>query len=485
MHMQDLIGGIEAILFASANPMTEADLKKVVARWVMSLPPETDDAADAAASPLQLEASLDEPQNGAAQDTEAETAENQADADQVSVADATALDALQPSEQPTPQPDPQADGALSEPVHIPDAELQAAGSEAAGDAEVPPAPSPDEHVGRLTLDKPLPQVVAASDGADTAIDAEAAEAEAEAEGAKADDVDDEAAAPKAHVHASDGASEAKPKAQHDTDVVAAPVGAGEVAQTAASDEVQAADDATLAPEPVAAVSAQQTRFDWRKHFKAAIAAVKNRWQDPPEHCGFTLVEVADALTFRSNPRFAPVLLAMRDDKPPKLSRAAMETLAIIAYRQPVTKPESDHIRGVDCGGTIKMLLDRNLIRIVGKKEEPGRPLLYGTGPEFLSFFNLASVHNLPSLRAFDELNDDSEDALRELDALPSLQELSAQAKQFRLDDEPAMGSLDAAVDALRRTESTSRDALAEQGITLAGDDDDKPRAASAPAPTQH
>ena len=161
----------------------------------------------------------------------------------------------------------------------------------------------------------------------------------------------------------------------------------------------------------------------------------------------------------------------------------METLAIVAYRQPVTKPEADHIRGVDCGGTIKMLLDRSLLCIVGKKEEPGRPLLYGTTQEFLNFFSLQNIRELPSLRTFDELNDDSEDALRDLDALPSLQELSASARQFRLDDEPAMGALDDAVEALRRTEVTSRDALAAQGIALGAQAGDV--ADAAVSPTRH
>ena len=87
------------------------------------------------------------------------------------------------------------------------------------------------------------------------------------------------------------------------------------------------------------------------------------------------------------------------------------------------------------------------------------------------------------MRTFDELNDDSEDALRDLDTLPSLQELSASAKQFRLDDEPAMGALDDAVEALRRTEVTSRDALAAQGIALGAQAGDV--ADAAVSPTRH
>ena len=93
-------------------------------------------------------------------------------------------------------------------------------------------------------------------------------------------------------------------------------------------------------------------------------------------------------------------------KPVRLTRAQIETLAICSYRQPVTRPEIDEIRGVDSGGTLKTLLDRSLIRIVGKKEEPGRPILYGTTREFLEFFNLRDLKDLPTLREFHELSEE-------------------------------------------------------------------------------
>ena len=83
----------------------------------------------------------------------------------------------------------------------------------------------------------------------------------------------------------------------------------------------------------------------------------------------------------------------------------LETLAIVAYRQPITRPEIDEIRGVDCGPVLKTLLDRNLIRMIGKKEEVGRPLLYGTTPEFLRTFSLGDLSELPTLREFHELGE--------------------------------------------------------------------------------
>jgi segregation and condensation protein B len=211
-----------------------------------------------------------------------------------------------------------------------------------------------------------------------------------------------------------------------------------------------------------------------KELPAAFDALKGRWNEAAQR-GFVLLEVAEGLVFRSSPRYADVMRAMREDaKPQRLSKPAMETLAIIAYRQPVTKPEVDDIRGVDCGGTIKVLLERNLLRIVGKKEEPGRPMLYGTTKEFLSFFNLGGLGQLPSLREFHELSEEAEDELRQVEGLPSLKELSESAKQLRLQDEPEVAVLEEAVDILKSTENAAREALAAQGIALVESDEPPP-----------
>ena len=83
----------------------------------------------------------------------------------------------------------------------------------------------------------------------------------------------------------------------------------------------------------------------------------------------------------------------------------LETLAIVAYRQPITRPEIDEIRGVDCGPVLKTLLERSLVRMIGKKEEVGRPILYGTTPEFLRTFSLRDLTELPTLREFHELGE--------------------------------------------------------------------------------
>jgi segregation and condensation protein B len=213
-------------------------------------------------------------------------------------------------------------------------------------------------------------------------------------------------------------------------------------------------------------------------FAHALVALKERWAQQGETCGFTLVEVAEGYAFRTHPRYASVLRAMREEKPLRLSRAALETLAIVAYRQPVTKPDMDFIRGVDCGGSLKQLLERDLVKIVGKKEEAGRPLLYGTTREFLSFFNLVQLTQLPSLREYHELNEASQEELHAMEGIAGLHALTETAKSLRLEEEPAVADLEEAVSSLKSTESHTREALAAQGISLVQSEEEAPAAAS-------
>jgi segregation and condensation protein B len=123
--------------------------------------------------------------------------------------------------------------------------------------------------------------------------------------------------------------------------------------------------------------------------------------------GIVLGEIAGGWLFRTSAQFAPFVRELTSERPVRLTRAQVETLAIVAYRQPITRPEIDDIRGVDSGATLKLLLERDLLRILGKKDEPGRPLLYGTTSHFLEFFGLKSLRDLPTLREFTELSDDS------------------------------------------------------------------------------
>lgn len=132
--------------------------------------------------------------------------------------------------------------------------------------------------------------------------------------------------------------------------------------------------------------------------------------------GIVLTEVSGGYLFRTHHAFSTWVQQLVQGRPVRLSRAQLETLSIIAYRQPITRPEIDQIRGVDSGGTLKILLDRNLIRILGKKEEPGRPILYGTTREFLDFFSLKDLRELPTLREYSELTEESRLAVERLAA---------------------------------------------------------------------
>lgn len=134
----------------------------------------------------------------------------------------------------------------------------------------------------------------------------------------------------------------------------------------------------------------------------ALMSLSVAWQER----GVQLHNVAGGWQLRTNPRNAVWVQRMVARKPVRLTRSQLETLAICAYRQPITRPEIDEIRGVDSGGTLRTLLDRSLVRILGKKEEAGRPLLYGTTREFLEFFNLRDLRELPTLREFQELSDE-------------------------------------------------------------------------------
>lgn len=119
--------------------------------------------------------------------------------------------------------------------------------------------------------------------------------------------------------------------------------------------------------------------------------------------GLELREVGGGWQLRTRPEVAPWLARLQVVKPVRFSRAALEALAMVAYRQPVTRAEVEEVRGVDCGGVLKMLLERGLVRIVGKKDVPGRPLLYGTSRKFLEVFGLSGLGALPSLRDLEEL----------------------------------------------------------------------------------
>ena len=122
--------------------------------------------------------------------------------------------------------------------------------------------------------------------------------------------------------------------------------------------------------------------------------------------GVHLYYVAGGYQFRSARETADFVKTLVAPKPVRLTRAQLETLAIIAYRQPITRPEVDDVRGVDSGSSLKVLTDRGLVKILGRKDEPGRPLVYGTTARFLEFFGLGSLKDLPTLQEFSDLTDE-------------------------------------------------------------------------------
>jgi segregation and condensation protein B len=121
--------------------------------------------------------------------------------------------------------------------------------------------------------------------------------------------------------------------------------------------------------------------------------------------GFFLAEVAGGFQVRTRPEYGQWVRRLKETRPARLSRAAMETLSIVAYKQPVLRSDVEYLRGVDCGGTLRTLLERGLIRILGRKDLPGRPIIYGTTRQFLELFDLKDLNELPSLKDLTDLGE--------------------------------------------------------------------------------
>ena len=184
--------------------------------------------------------------------------------------------------------------------------------------------------------------------------------------------------------------------------------------------------------------------------------------------GIVLHEVAGGWQLRTSPLNAGFARRFLRVKPQRLTRAALETLAIVAYRQPVTRPEIEEVRGVDCGAVLKALLERKLVKILGKKEEPGRPILYGTTREFLEFFALKDLASLPTLREFHELSEEHREIVEKEAQEP-------QATVAGIVEELA----DPAAAAAMETARARGDAALEELERAIADADEKGRAAEA------
>ena len=169
--------------------------------------------------------------------------------------------------------------------------------------------------------------------------------------------------------------------------------------------------------------------------------------------GFYLDEVAGGYQIRTRPEYTEWIKKLIQPKPLRLSKPALETLVIIAYKQPIIRSDIEHIRGVDCGGVLRVLLERKLIRVLGRKEIAGRPMIYATTKRFLEIFDLKSLKDLPTPKEIEELGADAAEgtAAHMMDTAATSETLLESS-----------GGVEAAGERIEETESTEPDAPADE-----------------------
>ena len=133
----------------------------------------------------------------------------------------------------------------------------------------------------------------------------------------------------------------------------------------------------------------------------AVESIKQEFNEKSSH-GVYLSVNDNGISFKTKPEYFDVISGSLEVKPIKFTGPQLETLSIIAYKQPVTKNEIDAVRGFDSSSTLKFLLEKNLIKVAGRKEIVGRPLIYKTGDYFLEVFNLKNLNDLPSVKEMDD-----------------------------------------------------------------------------------
>ena len=157
-----------------------------------------------------------------------------------------------------------------------------------------------------------------------------------------------------------------------------------------------------APEPVSARKLAEVVPGLETEDAVAIVAELGREYEQLGRA-FEIWEVAGGYQLRTRPEYASYLRLLHRERPLRLSRAALETLAVVAYRQPVTRAEVEAVRGVEVDAVMRSLLERQLVRIAGHREVPGRPMLYATTKRFLEVFGLGELEDLPTLRELEQL----------------------------------------------------------------------------------
>lgn len=179
-------------------------------------------------------------------------------------------------------------------------------------------------------------------------------------------------------------------------------------------ELQAAMEAILfaSGEPVSTDKLVQALSTDKSTVKSLMEILIDKFES--ENSGICIVRLDDRYQMCSKPKYGEYVRSIMDiRKNVPLSQAAMEVLAIVAYNQPVTKAFVEQIRGVDCSGVLSSLISKNLISEKGRLELPGRPLLYGTTPNFLRCFGISKIENLPDLP--DKNHEESDDNIKDED----------------------------------------------------------------------
>jgi segregation and condensation protein B len=214
--------------------------------------------------------------------------------------------------------------------------------------------------------------------------------------------------------------EQEPVGPSNTDNAEETVSAADAAQAIAERELKAILESLLfvSPEPLSAVRLVAVLGDVTK--AEVERTLRSLGEDlDQEGRGIRLVEVAGGYRLVTKQEYASWIKRLDKAKSAaKLSRSALESLAIIAYKQPLVRSEIEEIRGVETSGVVRTLLERKLVRIVGRKEVPGRPIMYGTTKFFLEHFGLNDLSQLPPLREFKELGEAEQALLPMDDALP-------------------------------------------------------------------
>ena len=136
--------------------------------------------------------------------------------------------------------------------------------------------------------------------------------------------------------------------------------------------------------------------------------------------GFHLREIAGGWQMRSRPEYRQWIARMIQTNPRRLSKAALETLSIVAWNEPIIRSEIEQIRGVDSGGVLRLLLERKLVRILGRREIPGRPLIYATTKFFLEMFDLNTIQDLPTIKEVEALEKSEQPAQETFDVSASV-----------------------------------------------------------------